>query len=68
MILLEHTNPRDIRKLARFSDMVVAYALPMDVMEDSVSFTFRKAELSSESELRRNAIMEKIESLHMNYT
>ena len=48
--------------------MVVAYALPVEVVEDSVSCSFREAELSSESELWRNAMEEEIESLHVNDT
>ena len=48
--------------------MVVAYALPVEVMKDSVSSSFREAKLTSESELWRNAMVEKIESLHMNDT
>jgi len=38
-------------KTCSFSDLVVAYALPVEAMEDSVPSTFRKAELSSEFEL-----------------
>ena len=54
-------------KPARFSDMFVAYALSVEVVEDSVLSTFRKSELSSESELWRKAMVE-IESLHVNDT
>ena len=63
-----HKPKRSIRKPALFSDMVVAYALPVEVMEDSVPSTFREAELSSEFELWRNAMMEEIESFHVNDT
>jgi len=42
---------RNIRKLAHFSDMLVAYAFPLEVVEDSAPSTFREVELSSESEL-----------------
>jgi len=59
-----HKPKKNIRKLERFSDMVVAYALPV---EDSVLSLFREAELSSEFELWRN-VMVKIESLHVNDT
>ena len=52
----------------QFSDMVVAYALPVEVMKDSVPSTFREAELSSESQLWRNAMVEEIEFLHVNDT
>jgi len=54
-------------KPARFSDMFVAYALSVEVVEDSVLSTFRESELSSESELWRKAMVE-IESLHVNDT
>ena len=47
---------------------MVAYALLVNIMEDSVPSIFREAELSSESELWRNAMMEEIESLHVKDT
>ena len=58
----------NIRKSAKFSDMMVAYALPVEDVEDNVPSTFREAELSSESELWRNALVEEIKSLHVNDT
>jgi len=48
--------------------MVVAYALPVEVVEDSVPSTFREAELSSEYEFWRKVMVEEIESLHVNDT
>ena len=63
-----HKPKRNIRKPAHFSDMVVAYALPVEVMKDSVPSTFKKIGLSSESELWRKIIVEEIESLHINDT
>jgi len=48
--IVTHRPKRNIRKPTRFSDMVVDYALPVEVIEDSVPYTFR-AKLSSESEL-----------------
>jgi len=48
-----HKFKRTIRKLARFSDIVLgllAYALSVEVVEDNVHTTYREAELSSESE------------------
>jgi len=48
--------------------MVVAYALQVEVMEDSVPSSFREVELSSKSELWRNAMVEEIESVHVNDT
>jgi len=44
-------SKRNIRKPAQFSDIVVAFALPVEVMEDNVPCSFREAELSSESKL-----------------
>jgi len=58
----------NIRKSAKFSDMVVAFTLPVEDVEDNVPSTFREAELSSESELWRHALVEEIESLHINDT
>ena len=63
-----HKPKRTIRKPARFFDMVVADALPVEIVEDSVPSTFKEAELSFESELWKNAMVEEIESLHMNDT
>ena len=48
--------------------MIVAYALPMKIVEDSVPSTFREAKLSFESEFWRDAMVEEIESLHVNDT
>ena len=48
--------------------MVVAYALPVEVIEDGVPSTFREAELSSESERWRDAMVEEMDSLHKNDT
>ena len=48
--------------------MIVVYELPVEVVEDSVPSTFREAELRSESELWRKAIVEEIESLLVNDT
>jgi len=63
-----HKPKRNIGKPARFTDMVVVYALPVEIVEDSVPSTFREAELSSESKLWRNAMVEETESLHVNDT
>jgi len=63
-----HKLKRNVRKLARFSDMMVAYALSVEIIEDSVPSSFRKVELSSEFELWRKAMVEEIESLHVNDT
>ena len=48
--------------------MVVAYALPVEVVEDSVPSTFREAELISESESWKKVMVEEIESFHVNDT
>ena len=61
-----HKPKRNIRKPTWFSDMVVAYALLVEVVKDSVPSTFREAELRSE--LWRNAMVEETESLHVNDT
>ena len=45
-----------------------AYALPVEVVEDSVPSSFREAKLSSEFDLWRKAMVEEIESLHVNNT
>jgi len=55
-------------KASMISDMEMAYALPMEVVEDIVSSSFREAELSSKSKLWRIAMVEEIESFHMNDT
>ena len=46
--------------------MVVVYALPVEVIKDSVPTTFREVELGSEPELWRRATVEEIDSLHVN--
>jgi len=46
----------------------VVYALPVEVVKDSVLSTFREEELSFESELRRKVMVEEIESLYVNDT
>jgi len=46
-----HKPKRNIRKPTQFSDMVAAYALPVEVVKNSVPSTFREAELISKSEL-----------------
>ena len=61
-----HKLKRNIRKTIQFSDMMVAYALSVEVVEDSVPSTFRETELSFESDLWRNVMMKEIESLHVN--
>jgi len=63
-----HRPKITIPKLARFSDMVMTYALSVEVMKDSIPSTFREAQLSYECELWKNAMVEEIESLHINDT
>ena len=48
--------------------MVVAYTLPVEIVEENVPCTFREAKLSYEFELWRKAMVEEIESLHVNET
>jgi len=40
-LIAAHKPKRNIQKPARFLDMIVAYALPVEVMKDGVSSTFR---------------------------
>ena len=47
---------------------MVTYALPVEVIEDSVLSSFREAELSSGSKLWRKVMVEEIEFLHVNDT
>ena len=48
---------RNSRKLAwLIFDMIVTYALP--VIEESISSTYREVEISSESEMWKNAMLE----------
>ena len=46
--------------------MIVAYAFP--VIEETISSTFREAEISSEFKMWKNAMMEEMSSLHKNDT
>ena len=41
-----HKPKRNIRKPLHFLDMVVAYALPVEIVKDSFPSTFREIELS----------------------
>jgi len=66
--IVAHKPKKTIRKLTLFSYMVVTYALSVEVVEDSVLTTYREAELSSESEMWKNAMLEEIESLYKNNT
>ena len=57
-------NPRKLSQLT--IDMIVAYALP--VIEEVLSFTYKKAEISSESKMWKDAMEEEMSSLHNNDT
>jgi len=46
--------------------MIVAYALP--VIEDAISSTYKEAEISSESEMWKRTMLEKMNSLQKNET
>ena len=46
--------------------MIVTYALP--VIEESISSTYRKTEISSEFKMWKDAMMEEMSSLHKNNT
>lgn len=56
---------REIRKPARFTDMV-AYALP--VVDDDIPSTYREAMRNSESVEWKDAMSEEMQSLHKNQT
>ena len=43
------------------TDMIVAYALP--VVEEAIPFTYREAEISSESKMWKDAMVEEMSSL-----
>jgi len=57
-------NPRKPSWLT--TDMIVAYALP--VIEEVIPSTYRKAEISSESKIWKDAMEEEMSSLHENDT
>ena len=48
------------------TDMVVAYALP--VVDEAIPSTYRKAEISSESKMWKDAMEEEMNSLYKNNT
>jgi len=43
------------------TDIIVAYALP--VVEEAIPFTYREAEISSESKMWKDAMVEEMSSL-----
>ena len=56
---------KNSRKLIWFTtNMIVAYAL--SVIEEMISSTYRKTEISSESKMWNDAMMEEMNSLHKN--
>jgi len=46
-----HKLERTIQKPTRFSNMIVAYALSVEVVENNVPTIYRETKLSSESEM-----------------
>jgi len=46
--------------------MIMAYALP--VVEEAIPSRYREAEISSESKMWKNVVMEEMNSLHKNDT
>jgi len=46
--------------------MIVAYALP--VVEEAISSTYKEVEISAESKMWKDAMMEEMSSLHKNDT
>jgi len=65
---LQHTNSKGIYETSSIFCYDGGLCTLVEVVEDSVSCSFREAELSSESELWRNAMVKEIESLHVNDT
>lgn len=63
-----HKPKRTTHRPTRFDDMVVAYALPVELIEDSVPSTYREAELKFESERWREAMGGEMHSHHKNIT
>jgi len=67
-------NPLQLKKIRRnprkFSwlttDMIVVYALP--VVEEAIPSTYKKAEISSESKMCKDAMVEEMSSLYKNDT
>jgi len=48
------------------TNMIVAYALP--IVKKAISFTYMEAEISSESKMWKDVMMEEMNSLHKNDT
>ena len=59
---------REIRRPARYNDVMVAYALSVEVVDDMVPSTFREAESSPDSIRWRKAMKEEMCSLQKNDT
>ena len=59
---------RVIHRPARYNDVMVAYALSMEIVDDMVPSTFRKAESSPDSIRWREAMEEEMQSLQKNDT
>ena len=59
---------RVIRQPARYDDVMVAYALSAEVIDDLIPSTFKEAESSSDSIRWREAMEEEMQSLHKNDT
>jgi len=58
---------RNLRKPSWLTtDMIVAYALP--VIEETIPSTYREAEISSDSKMWKDAIVEEMSSLYKNDT
>jgi hypothetical protein len=59
---------RNTRKPDRFTKDMVAYALPVEIIEEDIPTTYKEAELSSESGKWKDAMSEEMKSLHENDT
>ena len=65
-IAIERTKRNSRKPGWLTTDMIVAYAFP--VVEEAIMFTYREAEISSESKMWKDAMVEEISSLYKNDT
>ena len=67
-ILLQYTNPKEMC-ISRHDYLIRWWPMRFrEVEKDSIPCSFREAELTSDSKLWTNTMMEEIESLHVNNT
>jgi len=65
-IAVERTRRNSRKPSWLTTNMIVVYVL--SVVEEAISSTYRKAEISSESKMWKDTMMEEISSLHKNDT